>query len=364
MNHFCLLKDIESYVAHDWDLVGDDADCREYWLDLFANHFEEVMGHALHRYGRSVNKQIAKARGEFTQLIAELRRNPTLHADKLNILELCRLREKALRDNNLGDPFKHIKDRENAAAIALYSDVVHQRHVMPAHDRWLLLIRSVFAGNIFDLGSPATMEFSVESPDFEAVLNELPDRPWVIDDFDRLMEDLPTTPLGKWSKAVVFADNAGSDFILGVMPLVRELALAGTQIVLAINELPTLNDLTIDETIDIVERLAMIDDDLSALIDGKMLSIISSGNDIPLIDLSQSPDELNEAAADADLVILEGMGRAIESNFDAEFKVDCLRLALLKDEKIAARIGGRVYDCVCKYTPVQAPTELTCRPTT
>ena len=46
----------------------------------------------------------------------------------------------------------------------------------------------------------------------------------------------------------MFVDNAGRDLILGVMPLVREMALAGTMIVLAANELPSINDITVDET--------------------------------------------------------------------------------------------------------------------
>ncbi len=50
------------------------------------------------------------------------------------------------------------------------------------------------------------------------------------------------------------------------------------------------------------------------------------------------------------------MGRAVESNFDAEFTVDTLRLALLKDPEVARRIDGEMYDCICKYTPVATET--------
>ncbi len=82
-----------------------------------------------------------------------------------------------------------------------------------------------------------------------------------------------------------------------------------------------------------------------------MFEVVSTGNDLPLIDLSDVTDELNAAAAGAELVLLEGMGRAIESNFDAAFTCDCLRLALLKDPLVAQRPGGEVYDCVCKYVP-------------
>ncbi len=97
--------------------------------------------------------------------------------------------------------------------------------------------------------------------------------------------------------------------------------------------------------------LAAQDADLAALIEGGMFEVVSTGSEIPLLDLSEVSDELNEAAGDADLVILEGMGRAVESNYDAPFTVDCLRLAVLKDAGVAARVGGDVFDCICKYVP-------------
>ena len=48
------------------------------------------------------------------------------------------------------------------------------------------------------------------------------------------------------------------------------------------------------------------------------------------------------------------MGRGVESNFDASFTVDALRLALLKDEHVAAGIGAALFDCICKYVPKDA----------
>jgi uncharacterized protein with ATP-grasp and redox domains len=196
------------------------------------------------------------------------------------------------------------------------------------------------------------MNMAQESPDFLEVVENTRPRPWLVDDFDRLLDDLLISVPAKWGKAVIFIDNAGCDFILGVMPFARELALAGVQVVLAANESPSLNDLTADETVEIVESLAIIDRDLPALLDAQMFEVVSTGNDIPLIDLSEVSDELNAAASDADLVVMEGMGRAVESNFDAEFSVDALHLALLKDPNVAAQLGGEVFDCVCRYRPV------------
>ena len=85
-----------------------------------------------------------------------------------------------------------------------------------------------------------------------------------------------------------------------------------------------------------------------------MLEVVSTGTDLPMIDLSDVSDELNDASADADLVILEGMGRAVETNFDAKFKVDTLKLALIKDPTVAKKVSpdGQMFDCVCKYEPV------------
>jgi len=351
MSHFCLLSDPDSYVAHDWDLLADES-ARRHWLDLFEKHFRDTLSHASVQYGRPAGKQIAAAGRQFAEVIDRLRSSPSsLPGGKLNVLELCRVREKTLRDNKLNDPFAYVKHRENATAMHLYPKVVRRLHSLTGEAKWLRLIQSVYAGNIFDLGSPATMHLAHESSDFLATLEKIKPRPWLVDDYDALVKELLSAPPTKWSKAVAFADNAGSDFILGLMPLARELALCGTKIVLAANEAPSLNDVTVDETVTIVQRLAALDDDLKALIDAGMFEVVSSGNDVPLIDLSRVADELNEAAADAELVVLEGMGRAIESNFDARFKVDAIHLALLKDPVVAARIGGEVYDCVCKYTP-------------
>jgi type II pantothenate kinase len=351
MSHFCLLSAPGSYVAHDWDFLRDSA-AREHWLDLFAKHFQETLRHARAQYGRAATKPIQLADQQFSQAIQQLRANPSsLPNGKLNVVELCRLRESVLRQHKLNDPFGYIKVRENAAAAKLYPQVVRRIHVMDDKAKWLHLIECVFAGNMFDLGSASTMHLADESPDFLTVVENTKPRPWLVDDYDRLEQDLLAGPPIKWGKVVVFVDNAGSDFLLGVMPLVRELALAGTKVVLAANELPSLNDITADEAANQVELLTAVDEDLAALVAGGMLEVVSSGNDIPLIYLSGVTDELNQVAADADLVVLEGMGRAVESNFDAHFKVDALHLALLKDPSVAARVGGQVYDCVCKYTP-------------
>jgi len=51
----------------------------------------------------------------------------------------------------------------------------------------------------------------------------------------------------------------------------------------------------------------------------------------------------------ADLIVLEGMGRAIHTNFHAPFACDVLKLAVVKNDWLAAQLGGDMYSVVFKY---------------
>jgi len=350
MAEFCLLSDPENYVAHDWDLVSDEAG-RDYWLDHFATQFKMTLKHAMDKYGQHIEgaEKVRTAEKQFNRILELLRLGPdSLPGGKLGVLELCRLREMALRENDIGDPFSKLKERQNRDAVQLYSRILDKYGKLRDQEKWLELVKGVFAGNLFDLGSPAGMETPDTPPDFFKSFDEVKPRPWLIDDFDAFFEDL-SKETGSWQKALVFVDNAGSDFVLGLIPLLKELATGGTAIVLTANELPSLNDLTVDETLTCLEEITMVDMDLGILLNDNMFNVVSNGNDLPLIDLSRVSDDLNAAAADVDLVIIEGMGRGIESNFEAAFKVDTLRLAVLKDTEVASRVGGELFDCICKY---------------
>ncbi|OPX25334.1 MAG: hypothetical protein B1H04_00075 [Planctomycetales bacterium 4484_123] len=355
MSHFCLLADPDNYTVTDVDLLAD-ADARAYWIRLFEEHFERALAAAREAYGRAHAKDVESARAAFAAALAPLRGREVPDMDgPVGVVQLCRMRERALRDNGLHDPFRHIKLRENQRALGAYPEVVARLEEFSPEQRWEELIRGVFAGNIFDLGSAATMGYADQQVDFPAEVEKIRSRPWRIDDFDALAEVLPLAggEPAPWGKAVIFVDNAGADFVLGLMPLARELAAHGTQVVLAANELPSLNDITADETADLVGQLTTVDEDLASYVSAGLFEVVSTGNDIPLIDFSEVSDELNEAAANADLVVLEGMGRSVESNLNTQFTVDSIQLCLLKDPFVAAWVGGEVFDCVCMYRPVE-----------
>jgi len=144
---------------------------------------------------------------------------------------------------------------------------------------------------------------------------------------------------------VFFIDNAGSDFLLGAMTMIRWLAKRGTQVIIAANEYPALNDMTIHDVRGWWPRIIETEASIRAL----PIELVSTGTGEPLIDLAQVSEELNAASVDADLVIIEGMGRGIESNLDARFSCDALNIAMIKDTIIAKRTGGKVFDVVCRF---------------
>ncbi len=45
------------------------------------------------------------------------------------------------------------------------------------------------------------------------------------------------------------------------------------------------------------------------------------------------------------------MGRAIETNLDAQLKVDCIKIGMVKHPEVAQCLAGRLYECVVCLTP-------------
>ncbi|GAA6079575.1 4'-phosphopantetheine phosphatase isoform X1, partial [Tachysurus ichikawai] len=81
-------------------------------------------------------------------------------------------------------------------------------------------------------------------------------RPWLVDAYNQWIERLKGPP---HKCALFFVDNSGVDIILGVFPFVRELLIRGTEVVLASNSSPALNDVTNSELQIVTERIAAMD---------------------------------------------------------------------------------------------------------
>ncbi|XP_068322811.1 damage-control phosphatase At2g17340-like [Pyrus communis] len=321
------------------------------WIDLFYNSTPSFKKRA--ESDASVPDATARAEKfaqRYTEILEDLKKDPESHGGPPDCILLCRLREQVLRELGFQDIFKKVKDEENAKAISLFENVVDLNDAIEDEvKRVENLVRGIFAGNIFDLGSAQLAEvFSKDGMSFLASCQNLVPRPWVIDDLDAFK--LKWTKKS-WKKAVIFVDNSGADIILGILPFARELLRRGTQVVLAANDLPSINDVTYTELIEIISKLKDKNGTLKGVDTSKLL-IANSGNDLPVIDLSRVPQELAYLASDADLVILEGMGRGIETNLYAQFKCDSLKIGMVKHSEVAQFLGGRLYDCVFKYNEV------------
>lgn len=51
----------------------------------------------------------------------------------------------------------------------------------------------------------------------------------------------------------------------------------------------------------------------------------------------------------ADLLVIEGMGRALHTNFNEKFRCETLKLAVIKNKWWANRLGGDNFSIICKY---------------
>ncbi|MFT3789089.1 MAG: ARMT1-like domain-containing protein [Tepidisphaeraceae bacterium] len=345
---FVKLYDPSTYVACDWDLALDSP-ARLGWVEFFIKHLETLLSLGVAaRTARGsreadVLRDAERCRVEFAAKFTAFRDDPHTHG-RVTILTLDEWRDGLLRKHGFVDAMIDLKNRENEKMLPLLPAVCREVDGHSGAEQIETLVRGVFAGNKFDMGAKATAAHYLggAGESFFATRSALKSRPWLIDGLDELMQTLSRK---RHEKIVFFVDNAGSDFLLGALVMIRWLAMQGVSVVIAANEHPTLNDMTVHDIRAWWPRITDAEPSLVNL----PIEVVSTGTAEPLIDLSKVSRELNAATFDADLVIIEGMGRGVESNLYAKFNCDALNLAMIKDELVAKRNGGEVFDCVCRF---------------
>jgi type II pantothenate kinase len=351
---FALLADPKNYTPCSTENMLEDKEYREHWLEHFEVHFDVIAKLALEHYGPEAKERIEACIKDQAATLHAIKAKPDMLGGRLDLITLDLMRQEKLNRHRLPDPFEGMKARENTTMLALYPKVVAEldAHTSP-REALLLATEGVFAGNIFDLGAGATAKmFASESPDFLKIRDDVGrKRPWLVDHFDAMADRILKGPLHR--QAIFFCDNAGSDFVLGVLPFCRLLAKRGTRVLIAANDTPALNDMTYKELVAFLPRAQAVDPVLDQLVKADKIAPINSGGTAPLIDLGTVSDDINRAAPATDLVILEGMGRALESNYEATFTVDAIKLCMIKEEIIAKRHGGKNFDTVCRFDPAQ-----------
>lgn len=409
----CVLPQIESsvlegtYIPETFDYeaeLPDGTPGRKAWTDIFRRAIPQFQKRAKMQLleeavsdlgeGSADDRALSFAK-EYGDILDKLERDPNQILPRyevecsrsgltkgLSCKVLCTIRESCLTRIGLRDAFKHVKRKENAESLLVLPSLVRDIDRRErAEERMELALMGCFAGNLFDLGAHFSSEKYEKQQDekqkfqgdentagegeegegksyhyqnFQKTRENLPKRPWLVDCLDQAVEQLSTK--GKFKKAIVFVDNAGSDLILGILPFCRELLKNGTSVVLAANEKPTINDVTADELLSLFTRVSssprVEDQVLCSAVESGSLSVISTGSDLPIIDLSKLSHSIVEAAREADLVVLQGMGRAIESNLNAKLTTTVLKMGVVKHPEVALCLGGNLGDPICKFQPI------------
>ena len=351
---FPLLREGRDYDPNIFDMLTNTTE-RDYWLDTLERLQSGLVERALVSEPSSSD---AKERAEnfdnvFKSHLSRLREEPAAYG-RIGLADLFEMREECLRFFRFNDVYEDVKKQENESALLVLPDLLAEIDSLNDDERLLAIVEGVLAGNIFDWGSQGTLDLYRNGTILEIYRNarSTVNRPWAIDDYDALRDRLNAPNAKQYRKALLFCDNSGADIILGMLPFARELLKRGTSVVLVANSLPAINDITATELTGILQATKSLDSQLEIAIDSGALSVVSSGSGSPCLDFRRLSNEACVAARDADLIVLEGMGRAIHTNYRAQFSCDTIKLAMIKHQRLAEKLfgpRGEIWDCVVRF---------------
>mmetsp|Transcript_3468 Transcript_3468/g.8203 ORF Transcript_3468/g.8203 Transcript_3468/m.8203 type:complete len:911 (+) Transcript_3468:246-2978(+) len=404
---FPLVADLESYDPNTIDITSEEQE-REFWLRVLEDQVPTYVQKAVSSDGCTAAAQ-RRADAFGTALkghLNKLREEPSAYG-KLGLAELFELREECLREFSFDDAYKLDKGRENSVAMEVLPDLMAELDNMGEEQRLLSLVEGVLAANIFDWGAKQCVELYNNGTILDIYRKARGDicmRPWRVDTFDRFRDRWFQRPLvsgrrspSAFQRAILFVDNAGADVVLGMIPFARELLKGGSEVVMVANSQPAINDITVHELRALIKQTAELCPVIAAarragrdaiaanggklpppsgvlasshrtsfelrraeemaealertsLIEGPRLYVLGSGHGSPCLDLRRVTAELADASVGADLVVIEGMGRAIHTNLYCQFRCPSLKLAMVKNAHVAERLfNGGMYDCICLY---------------
>ncbi|KAK3733934.1 hypothetical protein QZH41_009580 [Actinostola sp. cb2023] len=345
---FPLLASAVEYFPDTEDLTADVA-ARTYWLECFRTALDEGVKRAIasQPYSPDAKERAEKFRTKYLTFLDAFHKKPFSYGS-LTVRSLLDTREQCLEEFEFPDPFAEIKMQENQDAIEQFSQRLQELDKLSNDERQETLIRGVLAGNVFDWGAKEVAELMDKKLlAFETAMDKLQKRPWLIDDLDEWIQN---TQDRVYKKVLVFVDNSGVDIIMGIFPFVRELLTRGTKVILAANTYPALNDVMHSELVILLHEIAALCPVIKSAVETRQLVAMETGSSSPCLDLRRIDADLAIQSKDVDLIVLEGMGRCIHTNFTAQFTCDSLKLAVIKNRWLANRLGGDMYSVVCRYT--------------
>lgn len=328
-----------------WDLTRH-REVVPHWTGLLRGNARYLLELLCEEGWDEERKRATRALGIFEALLDDVEAGdaPSIRT----VHELTLIRERLLQEHGLSDPYRGVKAREASRLLpeARAAQLAAWRAAGRATPGALAgVLGGMLAGNLFDLGSHDTREA------FRQGALEIAGAQRRFTRFARAavarmpaarVELLggPPIPLDTPSagRVLLFADNAGADFLLGVLPAAIFWA-RRWDVRLVVNSLPASNDICFAEA---RAHLRLLHDlpgsPLRDLLD-RRLTLVPSGTGSPGIDLRHVGAELIEAARGADWLVIEGQGRAAETNWATRFRCPVLRVAVIKDPLVALAVG-------------------------
>ncbi|PNF40290.1 hypothetical protein B7P43_G05770 [Cryptotermes secundus] len=260
-----------------------------------------------------------------------------------------------MKEFDFPDPYLLQKQMENEKALGLLGKRLEYLDNLEWFPRQEMLITSILAGNMFDWGAREVADL-MENTDFgfHEARSKIQARPWLVDGLDKWIDRLKGPP---HKCAAIFVDNSGIDIVLGILPFARELLERGTKVILCANSAPALNDVTHSELVMLLKQAAAVCGVIRSALNAGTLIPMETAQAGPCLDLSRLNLDLANAMSSqgVDLIVLEGMGRALHTNLEALFTCECLKIAVIKNRWLATRLGGDMFSVLCKY---ECPNEV------
>lgn len=351
--HICpLLRNPENYNPDTLDLV-DNLHARGYWLSCLEQMVKKFVNKAqyLNPQDPRATEKAEICYQEFHNLVEQVTVDPS-YLKPLSVRTLLEFNEDNLRSKNFKDAWQQQKESESFNALCeLKSRIAYIDAIEDFEEKWHEIVQGVLAGNVFDWGAQIVRDILENSKSFgfEEAVKTIQKRPWFVDKFEDFVEKLKLAP---YRSCVIFVDNSGVDFILGILPLTRALLLQGTRVILTANSYPALNDVTFQELNLYCRKAAEYCTILKDSLTNKQLIFVENGQKGPCLNLADLSAELCKCMESADLVIIEGMGRAVHTNLYTKLTVDCLKLAVLKNEWLAQNMGAEQFSVICDFDSV------------
>ncbi|CAG8635770.1 18813_t:CDS:2, partial [Racocetra fulgida] len=296
-----------------------------------------------------VRQRATKFDSMFRKHLTLLRDRPAMYG-ALTVRSLLNLREQCLHELGFSDIFVKVKAEENKAALeSLQNLLANIDSIQNVEDKIDFLIDNILAGNMFDWGSGQILDMLKKGElSFELAHTKIK-KPEHLNQTNKFKQRIVSKTKLPLRKAVIFVDNSGADIVLGIIPFARFLISLDMDIILAANSFPAANDVTADELIDILSSVSEMDSLIAAAWASKKLTVMATGSFSPCLDLIRINEDLAMACENVDLVVLEGMGRAIHTNYNAMFTCASLKLAVFKNSIAANELGAHVYDAIVLY---------------